>query len=121
MKTLEMMNKAQDTNKVFRKDQLHYSEEIGFVDIHNLEWDAKAFSTLNDFMLISGWEEVKQPYTFLEALEMWKNGKGMESEETHYTYYLKDSTFKIRDGFCSDGCYRCPDYYEIEGNWFKEN
>ena len=56
MKTLEMMNEAEKTNKTYIVGNMRYSVEKGFHDDNGKPWDANAFENINQIMALDRWK-----------------------------------------------------------------
>lgn len=68
--TLEMLNLTKGTNKVFRDNDLEYSELTGFVSKNDgIKWSGHAFKYLNDFIELNRWKEVVEPVDIYTALK----------------------------------------------------
>ena len=65
--TLEVMNNAKGTKKVFKTNALRYSEKRGFHSTSGKRWTARAFTYLNDLFELCEWEEVIEPVDFETA------------------------------------------------------
>ena len=59
MTTLEMMNKALETEETYISGCMRYSIEEGFHDDCNKPWNANAFGTINDIMELNNWKPLK--------------------------------------------------------------
>lgn len=57
MLTLDMMNLAKETRKIYVTGDLFYSKEDGFTDEDGNEWSGDNFETLNELMKLDDWEE----------------------------------------------------------------
>ena len=62
MKTLEMMNEAEKTEKTYITGNMRYSVENGFHDSTGKPWEADAFTYVNEIMSLDKWKllEVEQ-------------------------------------------------------------
>lgn len=58
MKTLEMMNEAEKTDKTYISGDMRYSVEKGFHDGRGTPWEAEAFDTLNEVISLDSWREL---------------------------------------------------------------
>lgn len=56
MKTLEMMNEAEETGKTYIVDDMRYSTKLGFHDSDGSPWYADIFEYINDIMDIDEWK-----------------------------------------------------------------
>lgn len=80
LKTLEMMNVAKETGKTYKSNDLCYNDKKGFTDREGKVWKVGGDISLNYFVELNDWEEVKQLVTWQEALEAWANGNAIECE-----------------------------------------
>lgn len=58
MTTLEMMNKAQETGRTYKSNDMLYSRFDGFHSANGEAWDGYAFYKLNDLLTLE-WEGPK--------------------------------------------------------------
>lgn len=82
MNTLEMMIEAKGTNKVFKINDLYYSESKGFTNNEFVLWKADEFISINEIFELSGWKEV------VDIAELEKDI--LEAVDKEYKYIVRD-------------------------------
>lgn len=109
MTTLEMMNEAEKTCKTYKCDDniIRYSNQLKFYDTssNNKPLESYHFNTINNFMNIDTWEEVKSKLMTIEQVE---NELGYEVTIINCGNCLFDSSICCM--FDSSICNKCENY-----------